>query len=244
MFNPRVNRDAKKHALQCYPQESCGVVVDDQYVPCVNTHEDPLNNFRINPQTIDIDKVQSVIHSHPDDKILEPSINDMKGQLSWDIPWGVLTTNGEDTSDVLFWGDGIPLPELIGRAFRSGPTGTDGKGDCYALVRDYFMLNHNISIKEYPRDDSWWNTPTKVAAGDMYRENFRDAGFEVVEYEHDVKIGDIFLMKVNSTVPNHASIYMGSGLILHHLHGKCSRRDPLRIWKKTITHHIRCSALQ
>ncbi len=70
-------------------------------------------------------------------------------------------------------------------------------------------------------------------------DNFADAGFVVVEPD-DLLVGDVFLMQVNSEVPNHAAIYLGDGLILHHLQGRLSSRDVYGgYWQKITTHTLR-----
>jgi cell wall-associated NlpC family hydrolase len=52
--------------------------------------------------------------------------------------------------------------------------------------------------------------------------------------------GDCFLMQVASPVPNHAAVYLGDGLILHHLQGRLSSRDVYGgYWQKVTTHVLR-----
>jgi cell wall-associated NlpC family hydrolase len=47
-------------------------------------------------------------------------------------------------------------------------------------------------------------------------------------------------MQVASPVPNHASVYLGDGLILHHLQGRLSSRDVYGgYWQKVSTHALR-----
>jgi len=56
----------------------------------------------------------------------------------------------------------------------------------------------------------------------------------------ELKVGDCFLMQVASPVPNHAAIYLGDGLILHHLQGRLSSRDVYGgYWQKVTTHILR-----
>ena len=42
--------DAKQHALKDAPNESCGIVVDDNYYPCNNISDTPKDNFAIHPK--------------------------------------------------------------------------------------------------------------------------------------------------------------------------------------------------
>lgn len=237
MFNQEVTNDAKAHAVACYPQESCGMVVADRYIPCENVANDPLQAFEIAPNAYMLDRsVQAVIHSHPDGK-REPTAADMKSQVGAAVPFGLLTVNAEGvTSDLLWWGPGVPETPLKGRPFRWGPSGSDGGGDCYALIRDYYKQELGIVIKEYPRDYKWWAND-----GNMYVENFADAGFVQIAHS-EIKPGDVILMRVPSScpVPNHAGIYLGPTQgILHHLQNRPSRQENASVWLKNITHYLR-----
>jgi hypothetical protein len=58
-----------------------------------------------------------------------------------------------------------------------------------------------------------------------------------VDADDNLKVGDCFLMQVASPVPNHAAVYLGDGLILHHLQGRLSSRDVYGgYWQKVTTH--------
>jgi cell wall-associated NlpC family hydrolase len=43
----------------------------------------------------------------------------------------------------------------------------------------------------------------------------------------EIAKGDLILMQIRSRnrVPNHAAIYLGDGMMLHHLHSRLSSRD-------------------
>jgi len=41
----------------------------------------------------------------------------------------------------------------------------------------------------------------------------------------EVKFGDCFLMKLESNTCNHAAIYLGENIVLHHVQGRLSSRD-------------------
>ena len=41
----------------------------------------------------------------------------------------------------------------------------------------------------------------------------------------DIQYGDILLMNIESPVPNHAAIYLGENIILHHVTNRLSSRD-------------------
>jgi cell wall-associated NlpC family hydrolase len=41
----------------------------------------------------------------------------------------------------------------------------------------------------------------------------------------ELQYGDAILMQLASPLPNHAAVYLGDQLILHHLQGRLSSRD-------------------
>lgn len=247
IFDKSVIQAIQRHAVEAYPNESCGLVIGGQYHPKENIHPEPREAFAIADREFPRDgSLQAVVHSHPEGK-LEPSIADMEYQLAGSVPWGVLTVKETSDyellpSDVLWWGDQLDPPPLLGRQFRSGPSGSDGKGDCYALIRDFYRLELGIRIAEFPRDDAWYSNPKML--GDMYRENFNKAGFKAIS-RHDVRHGDVLLMNVMSknNSPNHGGIYIDQpphrGAVLHHLINRLSVRDSAHRFNNCITHFLR-----
>jgi proteasome lid subunit RPN8/RPN11 len=86
--------------------------------------------------------------------------------------------------------------------------------DCYALVRDWYAQERGIDLPDFERFDEWW--------------------------KRGLNLGDVLLMQVASPVPNHAAVYLGDGLILHHLQGRLSSRDVYGgYWQKVTTHALR-----
>ena len=231
MFSADVEAAARAHAVAEYPRESCGLVVDGAYVPMQNRSAES-NAFEMDVSAFGDHDVQAVIHSHPDGPAW-PSAADMRGQITTRVPWGVLTVTSMGAGGLLWWGDGVPRPALIGRDFRHGPSGSDGRGDCYALIRDWYAEIRGIDLPEYPRDDAWWEH-----GEDLYRRHFPDAGFVEVDIE-TIRPGDVVLAAIQSSVPNHGGIVLPHGLILHHLRNRLSRTDPLGPWMRFVTHALR-----
>lgn len=240
MFSLRVYKEIQTHARACYPEESCGLVINGEYQPQINQAENKKDHFKMDIDKYPLDdSLQAIVHSHPDSKTgVEPSVDDMLGQIATDKPWGIVAVYSDGISEPMFFGDGIPLPDLIARPFRSGPTGTDGKGDCYSIIRDYYWIEKQIRLNEYPRDDAWWADPLERSTGDMYTQNFKDCGFDTIE-ERDLQIGDVVLMAIRSKKPNHAGVYVGRGLLLHHLQHRLSRREPILPYRRLITNYLR-----
>lgn len=117
---------------------------------------------------------------------------------------------------------------LIGRPFHHGVL------DCYTLIVDYYAQTLNIALPDFRRPDRWWD-----AGGDLYRENFAAAGFSPVQMSA-LRPHDVILMTVASPVPNHAAIYLGDQVMLHHVQNRLSSRDMYGgWWLQNTTHYLR-----
>lgn len=231
----------KSDALRRFPHEACGFVVDGEYWPYPNLHAQPNLAFRISPHAwataSKAGTIQAVVHSHVNG-CAEPSAADMAGQIDSGAPWVIVLTDGEVASDPWGWGDTLAPPPLLGRPFRHGPSGSDGKGDCYALIRDWYRIERDVILPEFPRDTGWWTN-----GQDLYRDGFEKAGFRQWPADR-VAVGDVFLAALPSggarpSVPHHGGIVLDNSLILHHLQGRLSRREPMGRWSKFVTHLLR-----
>lgn len=249
MFAPEILEAFKAHAIATYPQECVGAITPDGYLPLDNIAVDP--NGKVEPdvwrrgafdagprvdELIAGEKLLALVHSHPDGPE-GPSGADQMQQTAMGIPWGICMCNEEVASPPYFWDDSLPVPPLLERMFRHGPSGTDGKGDCGALVRDWYRIERGILLPDHPRDDDWWNH-----GGNIYLEHYAKAGFAPASMS-EPEIGDVALMQIRSDVPNHAGVYVGDGLIMHHLAGRLSRVEPLGPWMKHVTSWMRRHAV-
>lgn len=225
----------KKHVLSKYPNESCAIVVDDagklKVINCENTHEDKLNNFKIDGSFIADyvinNQLRAVLHSHiaksnHNCDIRTPSANDIQGQIDSNVPWGIVSTDGKTVSDPL-WIDDEEIQPLEGRSFIHGIT------DCWSIVRDYLRLHKGITLKNYPRDPSWWANGQSLCNMSA----ISDAGLVSIAYKELIE-GDIVLMKIGSPVPNHWAIVTGNNQIIHQLPHRLSTTDSLSKWSKYI----------
>ncbi len=222
---------AVEHAAGEFPRESCGLLVvrkgKEIYVPCKNIGVGTAQ-FVIDPQDyVKADKrgeIVGVVHSHPN-LPATPSQADCVACEASGVPWFIVSyPNGQ-------WFELAPkgyVAPLVGREWSHGML------DCYSIVRDWYAQERGLSLPNFQRFDEWWRR-----GENLYVDNFAAAGFEVVEPD-DLLVGDVLLMQVNSDVPNHAAIYLGDGLILHHLQGRLSSRDVYGgYWQKITTHTLR-----
>lgn len=96
-----------------------------------------------------------------------------------------------------------------------------GSRDCYTLVREFYRDNFGLELTDYARPDDWWDEGLN-----LYMDNFAKEGFVQVDFNpYEMQPGDLFLSAILSSVPNHASVYLGDGLILHHLPGRLSTHE-------------------
>jgi proteasome lid subunit RPN8/RPN11 len=234
---PDVVAAIKRYAIDQYPFEMCGAITPDGFAPLRNVSPLPAVNFDCN-DAIGVlsaaDRLLGLVHSHPDGPF-GPSDHDMRQQIAMDIPWGLVACDSQSSTEPFWWHDGFEPPPLEGRQFRHGPSGTDGKGDCYALVRDYYRMERGILLPEFPRTDNWWAR----GDADLYRHGYAAAGFRVVDSQFP-EVGDIGIVQIGRTrVPNHAVIYVGSGRILHHLTNNLSVQDSFAHYAKSLCLWIR-----
>lgn len=207
-----------EHAAAEYPNESCGFVVQNgrkaRYLPCRNVAENALDNFVISPQEYaqveDQGEIIRIIHSHPDVPVLIPSEMDRLQCDHSGIVWGIVSWPEGDYTEV------VPRGErpLVGRSWLLG------HADCWSLIRDYYRQEHGIALNDYSVEHEWWiDGKTRLYDDHWYEEGFR-------EYQGPMRVGDMIMMQVSAPVTNHAGVYLGDGMMLHHLFGQLSQRYP------------------
>lgn len=220
LLNKTLEKEILKHAEHEYPKESCGLIVkvgkSKKYIRCTNVADSQhsTDEFVISPQEYsdaeELGEVIAVVHSHPD-ATTQPSIRDRAVCSAMEIPW-VITS----------WPDGdirTIVPEkapLEGRYFCHG---TDW--DCYGLVRDYYREIYDIQLNRYDHDRFWWEDDNDTS---FYEEKYADEGFYKVT-DGTLKEGDLIIMQIRAKKPNHAAIYLGNNIMLHHMFGKLSKKD-------------------
>jgi len=229
----KIPESAIKHAQECYPNESCGVIVNGRYLPCRNESKSPSEQFVINRDdyrnAIMSGDLQAIIHSHPDGSRAATDV-DRASCEETDLPWGVIwlsrDDNGEfETHESWIQPSGFEA-SLIGRPYVWGVF------DCLSVVLDYYKREVGIDLGEFERPSEDWNTKND----DIYTRELSAKGFSTITGAPEQ--GDIVLMQIRSKVPNHAAIFLENGIlstepehypapmsILHHLQGKNSIRD-------------------
>ena len=227
LFNNEVLQDSKVHSEKEFPKESVGFVVDGKYVPVKNSHKDPENHFKVNPKTIAKygNTIQAIIHSHnitvdPETNKPKhypfPSYDDMVNQQQWNIPFGIQLINDAGPGNILWWGyEDKDIPPLEGRPYIHGVY------DCFSLLRDYFRVNLDITLPDFPRHDQWWDRDD--CPNNLYLDHI-ETYCDKVDIK-DLQPNDVLLLKIRSKVPNHAMIYEGGDVAIHHLTLNASKRE-------------------
>lgn len=249
MFGGAVDAAAMAHAVATYPAESCGLVIGGEYRPCQNTHHEPLTNFRVDDDLLVAagTDLQAIIHSHPDGP-QHPSMADMAAQIATAVPWGLIVATPGQAQAPLWFGDGAPRPQLIGRGF------VWGVNDCYSLIRDWFLQKRGVWLPEFPREWGEWQGDGRRSG---YLENYCAAGFHDLHLPRDasalrqLRAGDLAVMQILADLPNHAGVITDDGLLLHHLAWKepcdpsrLSKVEPVGRWLPHVTNWLRHESLK
>lgn len=245
---------AQAHARAVFPEESAGVVIAGVYHALPNRAADPaqahregdpecgcrLCSFEIDARDyVHLGEPEIVVHSHPHGPLF-PSVADQIGQRDSFRPWALIALDETQVAPALVWGDEVLPAPLIGRTFLHYVA------DCYTLIRDVYRLGREgcalqgidwplaaIDLPNYVRGDAWWKT-----GGSFYDVEPFKIGFREVQGD-DVQPGDIFLRRIKSNVLNHGGVLLNGGMILHHLPGRLSRREPAHLWAGSAERWIR-----
>ena len=226
----------REHAAACAPAECCGVAVVRRgklrYVPCRNllAGNGVADVFLFDPADYaaaeDMGAVVAVVHSHVN-LSPSPSMADLVGIEALGVPW--LIVNYPVGHYTVTEPSGYVAP-MVGRPFVHGVL------DCYSLIRDWYARERGVTLPDYARADRWWE---KDDGGDLYRDNFANAGFTEIS-ERELQPGDVILMQIAANRTNHGGIYIGHNQILQHCMGRLSSRDVWGgAWRKAATHYLR-----
>jgi len=217
----------RAHAAAEYPRECCGLLVvikgRERYRPCANAAQGtehfvlPAEEYAEAEQ---LGEIIAVVHSHPDAPAA-PSQADLVSCEASGLPWHIVRVDlagGAAVAGelVTIEPSGYVAP-LVGRQFSHGVL------DCYQLIVDWYAQERGVALKQFARADEWWND----GKSDLYTKGFPQAGFVKLPDGAPLEVGDVILMQIRAKngVPNHAGIYLGDGLMLHHLYGRLSSRD-------------------
>ena len=216
---PELREAIYAHAAQEAPRECCGLLVREAgsgatlYWPAPNLHRAAAgeDRFLLDPlayaQAEEAGEIVAIVHSHPNASA-NPSMGDRVGCERSGLPWLVMG-----------WPSGV-VKTLAPEGWQAPYKGREfchGVLDCYTLIQDWYLRELHTLLPDFAREDGWWEAGR---GQDLYMQNFEAAGFARVHgppQRHDV-----ILMQVRANVANHGAVYLGDGVMLHHLHGRLS----------------------
>lgn len=208
-----------------WPRECCGLLIVPEgsphdllsYRPCNNLHQGEAgeDTFALDPacwaRVEDQGEIVAVVHSHPNASA-NPSMADRVQCEKSGYPWVIVGWPSRALVELQPTGWQAPFE---GREFHHGVL------DCYTLVQDWYRRQAGIELPDFEREDAWWEPGPNQK--NLYREGLLAAGFAEVPLA-ELQPGDGLLMRVMSPdVDNHAAVYLGDGMMLHHLYGQLSR---------------------
>ncbi len=224
-----------KHILEVYPQEACGILVEDTFIPLVNIHPDPANNFLLSEEdSFSIETIHTsciILHSHTMQSssidFRTPSHEDMKGQQVTDKLWGIVHCDGQAVSDILYFGKPSEL-NLLDRLYAVNVF------DCFSLARDFYWQHFKILFPTFPKPADWeeWN-PYYIV------EQYSGLGFIEIDKNTVRQFGDILLFSINSRNINHIGIVQEDNSFIHHLYNRKSCIDSESRWYRQLTKVLR-----
>lgn len=199
-----------------FPKEMCGVLIENngniEFKQCENLSKEPTELFEIDSSVLIDFNVVAIVHSHTNGRNYL-SKYDMRNQRVTDLKW------------VLVCGDEVieyrSIEPLLGRPFEFN------KQDCYNLFRDCYMLAGSDHLPEFEYPDNWYEQGMN-----LYIDRLPEYGFKKVD---NIEIGDVLLFQIGSDIPNHAGVYIGEQLFIHHSIERLSKRDMLGgYWLKNL----------
>jgi len=209
----------RKHVASEYPKEACGLIIQSgrtqTYMPCRNIADDPMQDFTLSQEDKRAAEAQGdilmVIHSHPDVPQLIPTEFDRVQCDHSGVEWGIMSWPDGDFCTISPRGE----RDFVGRQWVLG------YADCWTLIMDYYRQEHGITLNNWSVDYEWWHDGKES----RYDDNWEAEGFVQID-PAEMRPGDMIMMRVQSPVTNHAAIYVGENLMLHHNSESLSTRAP------------------
>jgi proteasome lid subunit RPN8/RPN11 len=222
---------ALAHAESEYPNEACGLVAivkgRERYFPCKNLAPNSQQMFVLNPDDYvrieDMGQITEVFHSHPFTSAAASEADRVACEKS-NLIWTICSPKSNTWSTIEPCGFKAPL---VGRQWVWAVT------DCWSLVRDWYQ-EHGIRLRDWERP----LTIKEFEKNPMFESCWRDTGFFSVTDEEDIKRGDLVLMQIHGIGLNHIGVYIGEGLLLHHVRGRLSSCDMYGGWLQKCTGRI------
>lgn len=202
----------KDWTFRCYPNEMCGFLTKEDFIPCKNIADDPENSFKIAPEVTAkwLGKAIAIVHSHTKAvskvsllDLRTPSHADYNGQKLTGVPWLIVGCEGITVSDPIQI-PRVPSREYVGRSFQWFIN------DCYNLIQDWYLFELGIELPEAIIPENY--TTIRTMNG-IFDEHILDFGFREVEYS-ELKDNDLVLVDFAGSEGNHLGVFH-QGFVYH-----------------------------
>lgn len=243
----RLKSEMMQAAIAAYPNEACGFIVGQgkkcKLLVCRNASQNPATEFLFHPDDqIAAEKehqIVGVFHSHVN-RPPEPSDADRAGCEMSELPWFILgitkNFNPETAVDFRFSDLVMLKPEGFQMPYQGRPY-VFGVFDCWLLCRDYLKREFNVELDALPalHVQNWFDGEV-----DILGDNYPSQKLVRLPAGTPKRRGDILFMQLGGRMPDHCAVYVGDGLILHHLTDRLSCHAVYGgQWEKHTTHHLR-----
>ena len=214
------------------PNEACGLLIlehgDRVLCEAPNYHTEPEAGFVVPGQAWreaeDRGEILALWHTHADGTA-EFSRADRMACARSGIPWWLCDLERERFLMLLPDAANPGPPALIGRPWSWGEL------DCLSLAIDYYRTAHGLELESFDRPEEW------PPEGPLLIDGAEERGFELFDPKTTApQVGDLLVIRIRSTHPNHLAVYSGPSEITHHLHGQLSRRQQYAPnWRRVTT---------
>ncbi len=233
----------KKHAKQVYPNECCGIVLNnDVIVPCRNISDTPEKSFIIDSDQIKDYANENIVgfyHSHKEYE--DFSLADIA--FSEKLHKFCILYCVDSNQLKYYYPSGAIIP-YVGRPFFVGTL------DCFTLSQDFYKREFNINISDLKHSQrfnwrNWRSKETLAICGEnnsIIKDHFINNDF--VEIKKPGQKGDIILVKLpNIKFAVHVIIYLSNNMILHHVNEFSEIGNYNNVYKRLTTNVLRHKSL-
>jgi proteasome lid subunit RPN8/RPN11 len=208
-----VLEEIKTHTFATYPQEMCGIVTANGFVPFKNVSPNPEISFAFDPiqYAKHVPETLCIVHSHCRKQgetrsfdIRTPSVTDLAQQKRSNKPWAIVGCDGTHFLEPV-WLPRTSSESLLGRRF------IPYINDCFTLAEDYFRFILGREFIPYAENFDW---PALAQPVNLFEQFLSDPKLAPVTRIEDLQNGDLLIVDFRGRIASHLCIY-DNGELLH-----------------------------